>query len=252
MHLVPPIAEHYAKYTGLEQQELESYGYEGLIFAVDNFLPDKNASFILYARTCIRGLILRGIASLYGFRNNLYYKYLHAKEDVEDKHKQSISENISLIDEVVDSLIQDGTICKQFREGMKIKILYLLRESLTIHKDEFIQNENDLFYQATIDFRNEAIEKILDRVITDKQKETIISRFGLQNHDTKTLAELAQQWNVSDQCISSREYGAIEALARNTRVSKKLKPILDMFDEYNCSSTPVMELFQSIQHTHNK
>ena len=39
----------YAKSTGISEDELESYGYEGLIYAIDHFDINSNNAFNFYA-----------------------------------------------------------------------------------------------------------------------------------------------------------------------------------------------------------
>ena len=45
MHLVNFVAYKYAAYTGIDLYELESYGYEGLMVALENFDFSYNCTF---------------------------------------------------------------------------------------------------------------------------------------------------------------------------------------------------------------
>ena len=58
LHLVGPIARHYARQTGLEHDDLLQVGCLGLIKASSRFQPQRGTTFPSYAKPHIRGAIL--------------------------------------------------------------------------------------------------------------------------------------------------------------------------------------------------
>ena len=86
MRLVPYVAYRYAISTNINQHELESYGYEGLILALENFDINNGSTFSVYAVACIRGHVLNGIQEIMqGKKDNFYYDYVNAKSAVESE-----------------------------------------------------------------------------------------------------------------------------------------------------------------------
>lgn len=64
MRLVPYVAYRYAISTNINQHELESYGYEGLILALENFDINNGSTFSVYAVAYIRGHVLMAFKKL--------------------------------------------------------------------------------------------------------------------------------------------------------------------------------------------
>ena len=58
LHLVRPIARHYAQQTGQDHDDLLQVGYLGLIKACNRFEPQRGNSFPSFAKPHIRGAIL--------------------------------------------------------------------------------------------------------------------------------------------------------------------------------------------------
>lgn len=58
LHLVRPIARHYAQQTGQDHDDLLQVGCLGLIKASNRFEPQRGTSFSSFARAHIRGAIL--------------------------------------------------------------------------------------------------------------------------------------------------------------------------------------------------
>ena len=58
LHLVRPIAKHYALQTGQDHEDLLQVGYLGLINASNRFEPQRGTTFTSFAKPHIRGAIL--------------------------------------------------------------------------------------------------------------------------------------------------------------------------------------------------
>ena len=58
LHLVRPMARHYAQQTGQDHDDLLQVGYLGLIKACNRFEPQRGNSFPSFAKPHIRGAIL--------------------------------------------------------------------------------------------------------------------------------------------------------------------------------------------------
>ena len=68
--LVKKMANYYGHRAGLKVNELESYGYEALIKAVDLFDPTRGTEFSSYASRAIKYKMLDGICELRGYKTD--------------------------------------------------------------------------------------------------------------------------------------------------------------------------------------
>ena len=66
LHLVRPIARHYAQQTGLESDDLQLVGCLGLIKAYNHYYAQRDAPFPSSAKPHIRGAILHFIRDRVG------------------------------------------------------------------------------------------------------------------------------------------------------------------------------------------
>ena len=66
LHLVRPIARHYAQQTGLENDDLLQVGCLGLIKACNRYDAQRGASFPSFAKPHIRGAILHFLRNRVG------------------------------------------------------------------------------------------------------------------------------------------------------------------------------------------
>ena len=126
MRLVPYIAYRYSMVTGIDQHELESYGYEGLILALDKFDLNYNCPFHVYAIAYIRALILRGIQEIsVNKRSKFYSDYINAKLAIENENNTTIAEKPELIDDIIDLLVATDKIGsgEKYRQYAKSRII---------------------------------------------------------------------------------------------------------------------------------
>ena len=66
LHLVQPIARHYAQQTGQDPDDLLQVGCLGLIKASNRFAPQRGSSFTSFAKPHIRGAILHFLRAKVG------------------------------------------------------------------------------------------------------------------------------------------------------------------------------------------
>lgn len=230
-HIVTSIANSYAKIAKIEVQDLESYGYEGLVLAMNNFDFETQKNFSQYAGRYIQGYILKGIAYINGYSHfDLYYAYIKAKKNVEQETEESIQKNISLLDTIIDEMIQNNNISKNYKNHMKNRILLNSINSVPVADIDAIQTDNSLFYQATLSIQHQGILNVLD-TLDKREKEIIIARYGLFEAPIQTLQELALQFGVKHQTIAKIEKKALCKLRHPSRL-KKIKFVYDIINEY--------------------
>jgi len=238
MRLVPYVACRYASSTKIDQKELESYGYEGLILAVDNFDENFANTFSTFAISYIRGFILRGINQYFlGKTDNRYYDYIKAISTVEKENNMKISENPSLVDDVIELLIATGKINdnNESKNTVRSKII-----TLSIGNESFnYEDYNDEIYSEGQFVDSHDIEDILindmyKKTINDaletiapKEKKIICMRYGLDGEKPKTILETSKELNVTPYNIIKTEKKGLEKLRNRLSKLNELEQDLD-------------------------
>jgi len=97
------IANHFSESAEVEKGDIQSFAFEGLIYAVDNFDDKMGYRFSTYAFPCITGTILSGISksrAVSGLDANAY-RSLQKAEESSDGYDKYISKTYSERREVI-------------------------------------------------------------------------------------------------------------------------------------------------------
>lgn len=233
MRLVPYVAYRYAMSTGINQHELESYGYEGLILALENFDVSYGCTFATYAIGYIRGHILSGIQeTLIGKKDNFYYDYVNAKNAVEKECGTTLTETPKLIEEVIDLLVATGKIRNndEAKEYARRRITSLTIGNVSLDDEEMLEelitsgqlvDTHDYEEEVLSTVSKEILEKMLD-TLTEREADVLRVRYGLYDGKPKTLDECAKIFGVNRERIRQIENKAIRKLRHPSR-AKNLK-----------------------------
>ncbi len=237
MRLVPYVAYRYAFPTKINQHELESYGYEGLIIAIDNFNLDEGCNFSSYAIATIRGYILKGIQEIKeGKITKFYYSYVNAKNAVERETGLSVEESPELIDDIVELLVATGNVRDEedARLVAKSKVIALTIGNTNFDEEELeIQDEllDEVDYEEIAldnvfkEQLNERLNDVLD-TLTKREEEIIRLRFGLYpDGKPHTLEAIGKKYNVTRDRIRQIEKEVLRKLRHPSR-GKYLKSFL--------------------------
>ena len=228
MRLVPYVAYRYAMSTGINQHELESYGYEGLILALENFDVSYGCAFSTYAVAYIRGHVLTGIQEiLQGKRDDFYYDYTNAKIAVEKECGVTLLEAPELIEDVIDLLVETGKIKgnDDAREYARMRITSLAIGNASLDDEEMVEelitsghlvDTHDYAEEVLNTMSREPLEKMLD-TLTVREAEVLRLRFGFYDGRTKTLDEVAEIFGVTRERIRQIENRAIRKLRHPSR-----------------------------------
>lgn len=231
LDIVPKIAEKYSKEFKIDQYELESYGYEAIIIAVDKFDYTRGTDFIAYANKSVVRKIMSSIPEMDNLKKivfELYNKMQHNKD------------RESIILEITTYLTQTGLFkSKNIKENIT-KTEILLSSSL----EELIENNEDIIsnkkYTEEID--NIALKTTLEELIKNlKPREQIIitKKYGLLNQQETTSKEIGEQLNISEQRTKQIEAKALVKLkypSNEKKIASSLEPEIsgtDALEEYH-------------------
>ncbi len=233
-YLVNSVAKSYANYTGISIGELESYGSEGLILAVEKFDVNNGNSFIPYALSYIKGYILRGIPEIQGFSRGVFFScYVTALRIVEEKYNQSIFGNIDMLDEVCELIKNMSGLSQKSIANGKKKILFLMSDTIKAHKQDTKCIDDNSLYKILDDDYTDDLRKDINLVLgslRDRDRKVIELRYGLNGNEVYSCNEVAAIFHVSDRRIRKIEQRVLRTL-RYTNIAKVLSPYL----EYDCS-----------------
>lgn len=237
MRLVPYVAYRYAIATKINIHELESYGYEGLILALENFDMNYDYLFSTYAIAYIRGYILRGIQEiLMNKRNIFYFNYVNAKAAVEKEMGVTLEEAPYLIEDVIDLLVATGKISgsEDSKEYARMRINSIAIGNPSFDDDEMIEDlltseefvdTHDYAEDAIYLYTKSDIEKVLN-TLTEKEQEIVRLRFGFVDGVEKTNEEIGRMLGLSGSRIGQIVQKALRKLRHPSR-SRRLVGYLD-------------------------
>lgn len=235
MRLVPYVAYRYAMSTNINQHELESYGYEGLILALENFDISYGCTFSTYAVAYIRGHILGGIQEIMqGKKDNFYYDYVNAKSAVEKECGITLSEAPELVEDVVDLLVATGKIKGHdgAKEYARMRITSMAIGNASLDDEEVVEelitdgqlvDTHDYAEEILNTMSRQVIEQALD-TLSVREAEVLRLRFGFYDGIPKTLEEVGKVFNLSRDRIRQIEKRALRRL-RHPSMSKDLREL---------------------------
>lgn len=237
LRLVPYVTYRYAIATGINQHELESYGYEGLIVALEKFDTSFGIAFSTYAVAYIRGYFLSGIEeTLVGKRDNFYYDYVSAKKAIEKEWGVSLSEASELIEDVIDLLVVTGKIKDddKSKKTARMRIMAYAVDNASLSDEEEVEeliadgqlidsrDYEDEILSATL---KPIFKQVLDS-LPEREAEVIKLRYGFYDGEEKTVTEVAKLLGLTYQEVLLAENKAMRCL-RHPRMAKLIRDYYD-------------------------
>ena len=212
------VAYKYSIITGINIHEIESYAYEGLMYAVEKFDTSLGYKFSTYAYPCIRGFVLKGIPNIQGFyKSNFYDGYIACKSIVEEVNEITIEEKPSLLKDIYELMVHTNRISGCNFSDFK-DFVYICQPILMRDMDE-IESDYDIEVDVLKNIKTEEIDEVLS-TLTEREQEVIRLRFGFEDGVCKSLEEVADMFNVTRERIRQIEAKALRKLRHPARSTK--------------------------------
>ena len=183
------------KYYGINQDELISYGYEGLEYAISNY--DGTIPIEQYIYKYIEYYILMGIRRssiiVSDFGNIIYSNFIKEIKLVEQKYNVSVEEDSQLIEEIFENIKKKYSLNEKQIKMLKTK--YLIANPIYM--------ENIMYDEKVDNIDPEKIAIIDEMLFSLKERDRELIR--MKYRDKCTLPEIGIKQGVSKQNVSIRE-----------------------------------------------
>lgn len=230
LRLVVMAAKQYRMKTPLSFEDLIQEGNMGLMRAVDTFDISRGFRFSTYAMHWIKQSISRAMAN-YGRAIRLPVNVLEQRS----KYKKAVAELTESLgktpttEEVATFLKWEVEKVKEMESLIKdpVSLNTTLNDEDDGTLEDLVADPNQDRPDDRIDneLRAKAINAVLE-TLSEREKNVVIARFGLNGTRAKTLDELAKEYKLTKERIRQIEQTALHKL-RNPRRLDTLRAHID-------------------------
>ena len=244
----------------LSQDELESYGMEGLIKAVDKYREELGYSFVTYAKYWIRGIISLGVRSHFKSDDRIY-RFLTSKNLYEQETGLNLKENPEILDDILEFMGRaygySDSYLNSIRMLINLKLIWLSFIEYDSDFDDFDKQSDNYSFEdktvnnLTIDINslpdetdyeeiaiNNADKDLLKKqlrdamsTLTDREREILELRYGFKDGKEHTLNEIGTIFDITRGRVQQIEARALSKMRHPTR-SKKIKSMIYPVDKW--------------------
>lgn len=219
LRLVITVAGRYNN-RGLPFQDLVQEGNAGLIKAVQKFDINKGYKFSTYAVYWIRQSIMRALAD----NSRLIRLPVHAHEAslklnrYLEEYYNTHGERLVINDETLEELTKKFNVEKLvMRALLTYRDAYSLDQPINAEEPDasiidYIADEDNAEENIINHKQAEEIFAIMDKCLTEREKEVLMYRFGFIDNKVWTFKELGEMYGITFERVRQIEYKALEKI----------------------------------------
>ncbi len=232
MRLVPFITYKLSIFYKVDINELNSFGYEALLSAIEYFDVTKGFKFSTYAYKVIKGFVYKNLPVLADFKHlQVYMDFIQASEAIKEVYEErGIDADVSQ-KEIIELIGNVNGYGKKKMENIEDEIKGAYVASIEDINDYELTDDNTLDNHFIQSISKDVIMDALSS-LKENERNVLILRFGLVDGRTRTLEEVGAKLNLSGKRIRAIEARALRCL-REPAARAKLRPLLDAYDEMN-------------------
>ncbi len=246
LNQVPYIAWKYARKYHFSFEQLESFGYEGLIMAVDRFDVTKGFQFATYAQEIITGYIKNGLVGSVGIydKNGVSNHLATCKNIVETKRGCKLEDDPDeMKKEIIELMISkyDYPDNEEKRKELeKLIHIYCIPDSFEnsmIEFDSFSTFEDTTSNEVINEQLQKDLNDILMKIPNHRTRKVIQLYYGLDGQKLKSFTEIASILGITFTDVRQHYISGIRRL-RFPAIRKHMEDYLDSYEmnpdsEYN-------------------
>ncbi len=246
LNQVPYIAWKYARKYDFSFEQLESFGYEGLIIAVDKFDVTKGFQFATYAQEIITGYIKNGLVGSVGIydKNGVSNNLVMCKNIVETKRGCKLEDYPEeMKKEIIELMISKYNYPDNEEKRQELEKLININcipepfENSSIECDWFSTFEDSTSNEAIHEQLQKDLNDILMKMPNPRTRKIIQLYYGLDGQKPKLLTEIASILGITSSGVRQHYISGIRKL-RFPAIRKGMEDYLDSYEmnpdsEYN-------------------
>ncbi len=228
LKLVVDIASNYRELS-LDFPDLIQAGNLGLMKALKRFEPELGNKFSTYAYWWIRQSILRaldeqartvrlpaGISGLKRKINQLTRE--HRDREGEEPSVKQLAEKLDASEEQIKRAIRANQSTKSLDQPLE-------EDGEGMTRTETVEGEKDYSPRETnrAEFARERLYRLMEEELTDRERRVLRLRYGLEDHQPRTLKEVSEVFDLSQEMIRQLQDRALEKLTGDERLKKLRK-----------------------------
>ena len=212
-------AKNISQLTGASYKELSSYGYEGLIIAIERY--DINSkTFPTYIGKYIRGYMLQGIPNIFDFYSRrLYYILKDIKEEIERSYGKKFNSYKEISDEILNGYLEQNKDSGVDEFKSVSKVTFNIPEYLSDHiEDEVFACSEEIEETVLESVCKEQLKNSINNALeslSETHRFIINNMFGLSGEKPKSLREIAGVCGVSHEFVRKKSKEALRVLSNN-------------------------------------
>ena len=207
--------------TGIDIEELNSYGVEGLIEALEKFDPNISTNFYSFSTSFVKRYLIDGIAEVQGFnRGKFYNDFVRVKKEVEEEYADKLDNNFKLVDVILERMVANNYIDSINIDNNRCRILSKMPLSLDDCDDTLeLCDDNTLEYEIACVESRKMVEDLFNS-LTPKEEYILRQHYGFDDSEPRTFDDIGKDFDTCRATIHIKEKRAFQKIRKLSQIGE--------------------------------